>query len=128
MAFPSVSAPHFISVFPPLSILFPLLRKTEVSTLWSSIFLSFMWSVNCILGIPSFGANIHLSESAFQRSTHEATHGSRCICSRGWPYCASVVEEAPGPVKARCPSVGEFKAREEGVVGGGTASQKQEEG
>jgi hypothetical protein len=26
MAFPSVSAPHFVSVFPPLSILFPLLR------------------------------------------------------------------------------------------------------
>jgi hypothetical protein len=26
MAFPSVSAPHFVSIFPPLSILFPLLR------------------------------------------------------------------------------------------------------
>jgi hypothetical protein len=47
MAFPSVSAPYFVS--PPVGILFPLLRRTEVSTLWSS-FLSFMWSVNCYLG------------------------------------------------------------------------------
>ena len=61
MALPSVSAPHFVSVSPPMSILFPLLRRTEVSTLWSSFFLSFMWSVNCILGIPSFGANIGTS-------------------------------------------------------------------
>jgi hypothetical protein len=55
--FPSVSAPHFVS--PPMGILFPLLRRTEVSILWSSFFLSFMWSVNCILGILSIWANIH---------------------------------------------------------------------
>jgi hypothetical protein len=41
-----------------------LLRRTEAPTLWSSFFLSFMWSVNCILVIWSFGANIHLSVSA----------------------------------------------------------------
>ena len=34
----------------PLIILFPLLSRTEASTLWSSFLLSFMWSVNCILG------------------------------------------------------------------------------
>jgi hypothetical protein len=33
-----------------VSILFPLLGSTEASTLWSSFF-SYMWSVNCILGI-----------------------------------------------------------------------------
>ena len=38
----------FVFVFPPIDILIPLLRRTEVSTLWSS-FLSFMWFVNCIL-------------------------------------------------------------------------------
>jgi hypothetical protein len=48
-----------------VSILFPFLRRTESSTLWSSFFLSFMWSVNCILGIQSFWANIHLSVSAY---------------------------------------------------------------
>ena len=42
VAFPSVSAPHFVSVFPPVSILFPLLRRTKASTLWTSFFLSFM--------------------------------------------------------------------------------------
>jgi hypothetical protein len=64
MAFPLVSAPQFVSIFVHLNILFPLLRSTKAPTLWSS-FLSFMWSVNSILGIPSFWANIHLSVSAY---------------------------------------------------------------
>jgi hypothetical protein len=63
MAFPSVSAPHFVSIFPPLSILFPLLRRIEASTLWSDFLLRFTWPVSYILGILSFCANIHLSVS-----------------------------------------------------------------
>jgi hypothetical protein len=51
MAFPSASAPHFVSVSPHMGILIPILRRTEVSTLCSSFLLSFMWFVNCILGI-----------------------------------------------------------------------------
>jgi hypothetical protein len=42
----------------------PLLRRTKAPTLWSSFLLSSMWSVNCILVIWSFWANIHLSVSA----------------------------------------------------------------
>ena len=42
-------------------VFFPLLRKTEVSILWSSFFLSFIWSLNCILRIPSFWDNIYFS-------------------------------------------------------------------
>lgn len=38
----------------PLSILFPVLKRTEASAFWSSLFLSFKWSVNCILGILNF--------------------------------------------------------------------------
>ena len=63
--FPSVSALDFVSVFSPMSILFPLLRRSEASTLWSSFSLSFRWSITHILGIPSFWANIHLSVSAY---------------------------------------------------------------
>jgi hypothetical protein len=40
-----------------------VLKNIQLSILWSSFFLSFIWSVNCILGIPSFWANIHLSVS-----------------------------------------------------------------
>jgi hypothetical protein len=36
---------HTFSVCPPMGILFPLLRRTEVSILWSSFFLSFIWPV-----------------------------------------------------------------------------------
>jgi hypothetical protein len=48
-----------------MDILLPLLRRTKVSILWSSFFLSFIWSVNCILGTPSFWTNIHLSVIAY---------------------------------------------------------------
>ena len=65
MVIPSVSALYFVSIFPPMSILFPILRRTETPTLLSSFFLSFMWSVNYILGILSFWTNIHLSVSAY---------------------------------------------------------------
>jgi hypothetical protein len=64
MAFPSVSAPHFVSVTSSIGILIPILRRHEVSILWSS-FLSFMCFANCILDILSFWANIRLSVSAY---------------------------------------------------------------
>ena len=54
MAFPSVSAPYFVSVYPPMGTLLLLLTKTNVSKLCSSFFLSFMWSVNYNLGILRF--------------------------------------------------------------------------
>jgi hypothetical protein len=37
------------------------------------------------------------------RSTHGRTHGSSCICSRGWPYWASVGEEAFGLWRLKAP-------------------------
>jgi hypothetical protein len=41
-------------------------------------------------------------------STHGGTHGSSCICSRGWPCMASIGGEAICPVNARFPNVGEY--------------------
>lgn len=46
-----------------------LLRRTEAPTLWSSFSLSFIRSVNSILGIQNFSANIHLSVSPFHVSS-----------------------------------------------------------
>ena len=60
----SVSAQNFVSVAPSMGILFPILRRNEVSTFCSS-FLSFMCFANCILSSLSFWANIHLSVSAY---------------------------------------------------------------
>ena len=51
------------------------------------------------------------------KSTHGGTHSSSCICSRGWPCGTSMGGEYLGPVKARCPSVGECQDRESGVGG-----------
>ena len=62
---PFVLAPNFVSVTPFMGILFPILRRNEVSTHWSSLFLIFLCFANCILGILSFWANIHLSVSAY---------------------------------------------------------------
>ena len=61
---PSISAPSFVSVTPSMCILFPILRRDEISTLWSSFLLSFMCFANCILDFLSLWANIHLSVSA----------------------------------------------------------------
>jgi hypothetical protein len=49
-----VLAPNFVSVTPSKGILFPILRKNEVSTHWSSFFLIFSCFANCILVILSF--------------------------------------------------------------------------
>jgi hypothetical protein len=61
-----VLAPNFVSVTTFMGILFPILRRNEVSRCWSSFFLIFLCFVNCILGILSFWANIHLSVSAYR--------------------------------------------------------------
>ena len=63
---PFVLAWKFVSVTPFMGILFPILKRNEVSTHWSSFFLSFLCFANCILGILSFWANNHLSVSAYQ--------------------------------------------------------------
>jgi hypothetical protein len=62
---PFVLPPNFVSATPFMGILFPLLRRNEVSTHWSSVFLIFLCFANCILGILCFWANIHLSVSAY---------------------------------------------------------------
>jgi hypothetical protein len=64
MVIPSVSVLNFVSVTPSMGILFFLLRRIKVSTLWFS-FLSFMCFANCILGILNFWTNIHLSMSVY---------------------------------------------------------------
>jgi hypothetical protein len=69
MVHPFVSAPNIVSVTASMGVLFPILRKGELSTLWSSFFLSFMCFANCTLGILSFWANIHLSVSTYQVSS-----------------------------------------------------------
>ena len=61
----SISALNVVSLTPSMGILFPILRRSEVSTLWSSFFLSSMCFANCILSILSFWTNIHLSVIAY---------------------------------------------------------------
>jgi hypothetical protein len=66
MVHPFILAPNFVSVTPSMGVLFPILRRNEISTLWSSFFLIFLCFANCILSILSFSANIHLLVSAYQ--------------------------------------------------------------
>jgi hypothetical protein len=46
-------------------VLYSPSKEDRTPTLWSSFILSFMWSMDCILGIWRFWANIHLSVSAY---------------------------------------------------------------
>jgi hypothetical protein len=89
MVIPSVSALNFVSVTPSMDILFPILRRNEVSTLWSSFFLSFRCFANCILGSLSFWVNIHLSVSAYHM----------CSFVIGLPHSQSSIGWNTGPVK-----------------------------
>ena len=51
MVHPSVTAPNFVSVTSSLGVLFSILRRGKVSTLWSSFFLSFMRFANFNIGL-----------------------------------------------------------------------------
>jgi hypothetical protein len=51
------------------------------------------------------------------KKTHGGTHGSSCICNRGWPSWSSVGGEALGPVKILCINIEEFHGQEAGVGG-----------
>ena len=79
MAFSSVSAPHFVFLFPPMGILFPLLRRTKISILGSFYFMSFIWPVNGTLSIPSFWAKIRLSVSVYHVCSFVIE-----LCHSGW--------------------------------------------
>jgi hypothetical protein len=63
--FPPIFLPSPSHPLLPLSILFSLLSRTEVSTLWSSFLLSFICFVSCIVEIPRSLPNIHLSVSTY---------------------------------------------------------------
>jgi hypothetical protein len=65
MVHPFILAPNFVSVTLSMGILFPILRKNEVSTCWSCFFLTFFCFANCILCILSLWTKIHLSVSAY---------------------------------------------------------------
>ena len=69
MVHPFVSAPNVVSVITSMDILFPILKRDEVSTLLSSLFLSFMCFAKCILGILNFWTNIDVSVSAYHMSS-----------------------------------------------------------
>jgi hypothetical protein len=64
-----LAAPNFVPVTPSMGVLFPILRRSELSTLCSSFFLSFMCFSSFILGILNFCAKIHLSVSAYHVSS-----------------------------------------------------------
>jgi hypothetical protein len=51
---PFALAPNFVSVAPFMGILFPILKRNEISTHWSSLFLIFLCFANCILGVLCF--------------------------------------------------------------------------
>jgi hypothetical protein len=60
---------------------------------------------------------VHNSKHLRNPGHNEKAHGSSCICRREWPSRSSMGEEALGPVKVICPSIGECQGQEAGVGG-----------
>jgi hypothetical protein len=79
MVHPFVSAPNFVSVTSSMGVLFPILRRGKVSTLWSLFFLSFMCFANCVLGSLRFWANIHSSVSSFAIGYYSAIKNNKFV-------------------------------------------------
>jgi hypothetical protein len=52
-----------------------------------------------------------------KKRTHGETHGSSCICSRGWLSQSTMGGEALGPVKVLYPSIGKCQDQERIVSG-----------
>jgi hypothetical protein len=73
---PSSLPPKSLPLSTSLIVSFPLLSRTEASTLWSSSLLSFMWSVSRSMGIPRSLPNIHLSVSILHCSHSQKAKGS----------------------------------------------------
>jgi hypothetical protein len=46
------------------------------------------------------------------KRTHAGPHVANHICSRWWPCQVSMGEEALSPMRAQCPSVGEYQDQE----------------
>jgi hypothetical protein len=51
------------------------------------------------------------------QSSQEGSMSPTTYVIGGWPCRASMEEEALGPVKAQCPSIGEFESWKAGVGG-----------
>jgi hypothetical protein len=63
MVHPFVTARNFVSVTPSMGVLFSILRRGKVSTLWSSFFL--MHALNCSVISPSSPVGFVISGFAF---------------------------------------------------------------
>ena len=68
MVHPFISTSNFFSVTPSMGVLFPILRRGEVSTLWSSFFLSFI-AVSCEAMLWTSKHRSGCSQSAFGWNT-----------------------------------------------------------
>ena len=68
-----------------------------------------------LIGGTTIWTNQYPQRSHQPKKTYGVTHGSRCICSRGWPSQSSIGGEALDPVKVLCLSIGECQGQEVGV-------------
>jgi hypothetical protein len=88
----------FLQPSTSMIILFCLLRRTESS----SFFLSFIWSVSCIMGILSSFPNIHLYISTYYvcsfvtRLPHSGWYFLVPIClGISWSHCFYLLSSTP---------------------------------
>jgi hypothetical protein len=70
-------------------------------------------------------AEKHLKKYHQSKKRHGGTHGSSCICSRGWPSWPSTGGEALGLVRVLCPSIGDCQGQEVGVSGLGSWDDRE---
>jgi hypothetical protein len=109
-----VLVPNLVSVTPFMGYFVPNLRRNEVSTHWSSLFLIFLCFANCILGVLCFWANIHFSVSAYLMTSFVI--GAASVAEDG--LVGHHWEERPlGIANFICFNTGKCQGQEAGVGG-----------
>ena len=90
-------------------------ENEEIKNSFKSVYLTKLENLNEMAGfldryhVPKLNQDSRLGNPTKlpNTETHEGTHSSSCICSRGWPSQASVGGEDLGPVNISS-IVGEF--------------------
>jgi hypothetical protein len=92
MVHPFVTAPNFVSVTPSMGVLFPILRKGKVSTLWSSFNACFLKVILCVCVCVCYahmhGNQDNMVSSLLPRgSVGSVLAASTFTETSCWPFC-----------------------------------------
>jgi hypothetical protein len=91
---------NFLPSFLSLAFFLSFFLSLSLSLFLSFLLDIFLIYISNVISFPGLASKNSLPLTARPpKSTHGGTHGSSCICSRGWPSWLPMGGKAFGPVK-----------------------------